>query len=63
MGDLPEGAFGGLWYGLDYQTDGTFVNGISKPGYWKTCENAQVTDAHADANPAVGAATEPSYLA
>ena len=49
MGDLPEGAFGGLWYGLDYQTDGTFVNGISKPGYWKTCENAQVTDAHADA--------------
>lgn len=49
MGNLPEGAFGGLWYGLDVGDDGNVYSGQNKkPGIWKSRENAQVTDAHGD---------------
>ena len=49
MGTLPEGAFGGAWYGLDVDKKGNVLSGKNKnPGEWKTRENTQVTDAHAD---------------
>ena len=49
-GTLPEGAFGGAWYGLDVDENGRVLSGKNKnQGVWKSRENAQVTDAHADA--------------
>ncbi len=50
MGTLTEGAFGGLWYGLDVNHEGYVSSGVNtNSGEWKCRENAQVTDAHADA--------------